>query len=113
LSEFASRIFKEMALKFGVRSGPLFLIKGEIPTYRAIEHRYSRALKKAGLPFTATHILRHASLTEFYSCNKDLLATQRIAGHKKLETTAKYAKVRDETLISTQKEMDLKLSSFL
>jgi integrase len=73
--------------------------------------RYTKALKKLGLPFRATHILRHASLTEYYEVCKDLKATARVAGHDDLRSTDRYAKVRDEALANNQRQMDKRLSS--
>ena len=111
----AAQLFREWILKSGVRSGPLFLLDGEIVPYRVIEYRYryTKGLRKLGLPFTATHILRHASLTEYYQVCKDLKSTAKVAGHNDLRSTDKYAKVRDETLVSNQRSMDDKLSSLL
>lgn len=110
MSELAAAFFREWTMKAGIRSGPLFLMNGKIISYRVIQYRYNKALKKAGLPFTATHILRHASLTEYYDGCKDLLATARVAGHSDTRTTAKYAKVRSVTLTENQRQMDEKLS---
>jgi integrase len=111
MSAHAARLFREWTLKSGVRAGPLFLIKGAIIPYRSIEYRYSKALKRAGLPFKATHILRHAALTEYYEGCKDLLATARMAGHSDLGSTERYTKNRNETLAKNQRFMDEKLSS--
>ncbi|OFZ82855.1 MAG: hypothetical protein A2603_11690 [Bdellovibrionales bacterium RIFOXYD1_FULL_55_31] len=110
MGDLAARVFKEWILKSGVRSGLLFLIDGEILTYRQIEYRYTQALQRAGLPFRATHLLRHASLTEFYDHSKDLLLTAKMAGQRDIRSTMKYTKVRDEKVIQVQKQMDEKLS---
>lgn len=111
MSAHAARLFKEWTLKSGVRSGSLFLLEGEIIPYRVIEYRYSKALKIAGLPFKATHILRHAALTEYYEGCKDLLATAKVAGHDDLDSTKRYTENRSETLARNQKQMDEKLAS--
>ena len=113
MSDLAKKVFQEMVVRFGIRSGPLFYVDGEVITYRQIEHKYTKALKAAGLPFSATHILRHASLTEFYDSCKDLLVTAKVAGHGNIKSTAKYAKARDERVTETQKQMDQKLSSLI
>ncbi len=112
MSALAGQLFREWVLKSGVRSGLLFRLEGRIIPYRAIEYRYTKALRKLGLPFRATHILRHASLTEYYQGCKDLLATAKVAGHDDLRSTEKYAKVRDESLVKNQRNMDDKLSGF-
>ncbi|OFY98107.1 MAG: hypothetical protein A2Z97_04225 [Bdellovibrionales bacterium GWB1_52_6] len=109
MGELAGRVFKEWVLKSGVRKGLLFSIDGEMLSYRQIEYRYTQALQRANLPFRATHLLRHASLTEFYDHSKDLLLTAKMAGQRDVRSTMKYTKVRDENVIRTQKQMDEKL----
>lgn len=109
MSDLARKVFHEWVLKSGVRSGPLFQLEGKLLTYRQIEDRYTTALKAAGLPYSATHVLRHASLTEFYESCKDLLITQKVAGHRDLRATTRYTKVRDDKVIQGQLQMDRKL----
>ncbi len=111
MSSHAAQIFREWILKSGVRSGLLFQFDGEIVPYRVIEHRYTKALRKLGLPFSATHILRHAALTEYYEGCTDLLATAKVAGQSDTRSTQKYVKVRNVTLVKNQRQMDEKLSS--
>lgn len=111
IPELATRVFKEWILRSGVRSGPLFQIDGKIISYRQIEYRYSNALNKARLAFSATHIIRHAALTEAYEACKDLLLVQRFAGQRDMRSTTHYAKVRDEQAAATQRKIDEKLFS--
>lgn len=111
IPELAIQVFREWLIRSGVRSGGLFHIDGEIMTYRQIENRYTQALRMAGLPFSATHILRHASLTEAYASCKDLLQVQQLAGQTDYKSTTRYAKVRDEQIAETQKKMDQKMTS--
>jgi integrase len=106
IPQLAVTVFKEWKLRSGVRSGLLFQIDGKVISYRTIQHLYDRALKAAGLPFTATHLLRHAALVEAYNVCRDILAVQNRANHKDLRATQKYAKVRDEKLQKTQRQMD-------
>jgi integrase len=113
MGDLAARVFREWTMKSGVRSGMLFTIDGEMLTYRQIEYRYTQALGRAGLPFRATHLLRHASLTEFYDHTKDLLLTAKMAGQRDLKSTTKYTKVRDERVVQGQKGMDKKLSNLV
>jgi integrase len=113
MNEFASRIFREWIMKSGVRSGLLFTFRGAIVTYRQISFRYDRALETAKLPFRGTHLLRHASLSEHYATCKDIKATAEVAGHSDLRATERYAKVRDERVKETQKQMDEKLRTIL
>jgi integrase len=113
IPELAIKVLREWMMKSGTRSGLLFQIDGQLITYRQIEYRYTQALRRAGLPFSATHILRHASLTEHYDACKDVMATKEMAGHSDLRSTMKYVKVRKETVAKTQKLMDERLSSLL
>lgn len=113
IPELAIQVFREWVLRSGTRKGLLFQMNGELITYRQIESRYSLALKRAGLPFSATHILRHAALTEAYDSCKDLLTVQRLAGQRDLRSTTRYAKVRDHQIAETQKRMDQKLLAIL
>lgn len=82
-------------------------------TYRQIVYRYDQALKAAELPFTGTHLLRHASLSEHYDTCKDILATAKVAGHSDLRATERYAKARDEQVVETQRQMGEKLRNIL
>ena len=109
IPELAGRVFREWILRSKIRSGPLFQIKGVLVGYRQIEYRYSEALRKAGLSFTATHIIRHAALTEAYDTCKDLLLVQKFAGQRDLRATTRYAKVRDSQATEMQQRMDQKL----
>jgi integrase len=110
----AADVFREWVKKSGVRSGLLFTTDGTSHlSYRQIEYRYSQALKRIGSQFRATHLLRHASLCEFYATSKDLLLTAKMAGQSDIRTTQKYAKARREDLISMQKIMDEKLSKLV
>lgn len=113
MNDFAAKVFREWAMKSGVRSGLLFRYDGQIVTYRQIAFRYDQALEKIGSPFTGTHLIRHASLSEHYDTCKDILATAKVAGHSDLRATERYAKARDERVIETQKQMDVKLQHIL
>ena len=112
IPELAGKVLREWMLKSGTRAGLLFQLNGELITYRQIEYRYTQALRRAGLPFTATHILRHAALTEHYDACKDVMATKEMAGHSDLRSTMKYVKVRKDTVAKTQTLMDDRLSNW-
>lgn len=113
IPELAVQVFREWVMRSGIRTGLLFQMEGKLITYRQIERKYSQALKKAELPFSATHILRHAALTEAYETCKDLLLVQKLAGQKDLRSTTRYAKIRDNQVAETQKKMDEKLVSVM
>ncbi len=57
-----------------------------------------RLCLKAGIPYSATHPLRHASGTRLYSQTKDLETVARHLGHANLETSRVYAKWSDQAL---------------
>jgi integrase len=77
MSEHSARLFREWALKSGVRADLFFRFKDKITTYRKIEYRCTKALEECALPFRAIHILRHASLTEYYRGCRDLISTAK------------------------------------
>lgn len=113
IPELASQVFREWIMRSGVRTGLLFQLDGKVITYRQIDYLYSKALQKANLPFRATHILRHAALTEAYDSCRDLLLVQRLAGQRDLRSTTRYAKVRDHQIAEVQKQIDQKLLSIM
>lgn len=57
-----------------------------------------RLCLSAGVPYSATHPLRHASGTRLYSQTKDLETVARHLGHANLETSRVYAKWSDQAL---------------
>lgn len=75
-----------------IHSGPIFHDKGNLLTYRQITHRYNLALKAAGLPYTATHIMRHGGGSYVYNnTNGDLSLVSMMLGNKDLKTAKIYA----------------------
>jgi integrase len=110
LSEFAHSVLKEWTLRSGVRTGYLFAKDGVPLEYRQIEYRYTQALKDAGLPFKATYLLRHASLSEHYKTGKDIVATKTAAGHTALSSTQRYVKTRDEDMRLIQTNLDKRMN---
>jgi integrase len=104
------KLFQEYLLVSGVRSGPLFPWKGGFLPYRVFEARYTRALKAAGLEFSATHIIRHASLKELQDAGKDLLVTKEAAAHSDSRTTERYATSRIERIREAKEEMQKRMS---
>ena len=112
IPKLAVQVFQEWKLRSQrPKSGLMFQIDGQVIPYRSIQHKYNWALRAAGLPFTATHLLRHASLAEAYNVSRDILAVQNLANHKDLSATQKYAKVRDERVGETQRQMDVQTAS--
>jgi integrase/recombinase XerC len=81
--------------------GELVLERGK-PVLGIAPHGARYALKRlcleAGVPYQATHALRHASGTRLYAQTKDLETVARHLGHANLETSRIYAKWSDEAL---------------
>lgn len=75
--------------------GPIFHIGGELLTYRQIQHAYDAAFKRAGLEYSATHILRHGGCRRVYNEVPDPEIAKQLLGNTTLDTTLIYAK-RDE-----------------
>ena len=113
IPELAVQVLNEWKLRSGIRSGLLFPIGGELITYRQIQHKYDLALKRASLPFRATHVLRHAALSEAYAACLNILTVQKLGGQKSLRATERYAKARDQQVADTQRQMDERLASIL
>jgi integrase len=61
-----------------------------------IKHAWHTTLKKAGLPYTNFHTLRHTAATWILKKTGNLKLTQQILGHSSIQTTLKYAHVLDE-----------------
>jgi len=73
-----------------------------VPILGIAPHGARYALRRlcliAGVPYSATHPLRHASGTRLYSQTKDLETVARHLGHANLETSRVYAKWSDQAL---------------
>jgi len=61
-------------------------------SYQAIQRAYNRAFKRAGLPYSATHVLRHGGCRRVFNETKDLGVAAQILGNISLATVEIYAK---------------------
>ncbi|MCX6126363.1 MAG: hypothetical protein NTV34_16640 [Proteobacteria bacterium] len=66
--------------------------------YKQIAGAYDRAFKNAGLPYTATHILRHGGTQRAYNENRDLDLAGQLLGNNDRSTIEVYAKRRKHQL---------------
>lgn len=56
--------------------------------------------KRAGIKKNVfPHVLRHSFLSEYYNVTNDLLATQRVARHKSIESTRIYIHINDKVVV--------------
>jgi site-specific recombinase XerC len=71
--------------------GLLFSNDGKPVEYRTIQHYYNLAFKRAGLPYTATHVLRHGWTREVYNQTPDLAVAKELLGDTSDEAAKVYA----------------------
>lgn len=82
------------ALKSENKNNLIFTEDGGLIAYRRIQHMYDSAFKKAGLPFSGTHVLRHTGATLFQHYSEgDKLALQALGGWKTSRQPEHYAKI--------------------
>jgi integrase len=112
LSQSFESLVREWMLRSGRRKGPMFTLYGDLIKYRAIQEKFTQAFRRAQLPQTATHVIRHAGLCEAYETVKDILIVQKLAGHKDLESTSRYAKAREKNVREAVDKLDLKIEAF-
>lgn len=60
-----------------------------------LRHLFNKLMKRAGVPYTGCHVLRHTFATHFGGSAR---ALQTILGHSDLKTTERYRHVRREEL---------------
>jgi len=88
------------SLHFENAKGLVFKLQGTHLDYRAIQHTYDRGFKMAGLPYTATHIMRHGGCRRVLNQERgDLGVAQQLLGNSSLKTTLVYAK-RDASALT-------------
>ncbi len=65
---------------------------GKLLTYRQIQNAYDSAFKRAGLPYSGTHVMRHGGASYVYNeSNGDLSLVQSITGNRDLKTVLVYS----------------------
>lgn len=70
----------------------MFHVDGSHFEYRQIQYAYDKAFKAAGLPYSATHVMRHGGCRRVYNATGDLSIAQQHLGNKSMQTVAVYAK---------------------
>jgi integrase len=104
-SQYSIQKVREWMMRSGVRTGPLF----PLFTYRQICSRFDKALKKAGIPFSGTHLLRHAGGSEHFELGGNIKATQEKLGHRDIRSTQRYVDARAHVKNEIQARMDERL----
>jgi integrase len=76
----------------GKERGLIFQIENKPIEYRTIQYFYDKAFRNAGLPYTATHVLRHGWTREVYNRNPDLDTAKQLLGDTSDDAARVYAK---------------------
>jgi site-specific recombinase XerD len=63
------------------------------------DRTWRRMLKEAGITDFRFHDLRHTSATRLVRASGNLKAAQKLLGHARIETTARYAHVTGDDLL--------------
>lgn len=77
----------------------VFSQNGKPLEFRAIQYAYTKAFKKAGLPYLGTHVLRHGGTRRVYNKTSDLAIAGQLLGNKEIKSITTYAQ-RDVNAIT-------------
>jgi integrase len=72
--------------------GLVFHWDGQFLEYRWIQHAYDAAFRRAGLPYSGTHVMRHGGSSMVLNKTGDATLAQQQLGVTSLKTTMVYAK---------------------
>lgn len=85
--------------------GFVFQMDGEFLEYRWIQHCYDHAFERAGLPYSATHVMRHGGSSDLLNnSHGDATLAQQQLGVTNLKTAMTYAKRGERALMDYSKE---------
>jgi integrase len=91
--------FEALKGVFRIGTGLIFCSSKGLPlTYRQIQSAYDDAFRRAGLPYSGTHVLRHGGCRRVYNATKDLAVAQMLLGNADMNSTLVYAK-RDKSAV--------------
>ncbi|MFC6621971.1 tyrosine-type recombinase/integrase [Novosphingobium panipatense] len=79
------------------------LLSGEMPSKRSLRRHWDKAKATMGLASDGEfvfHTCRHTCATRMVDADVDILVIKEWLGHKRIETTQRYAKVRGKKLAS-------------
>jgi integrase len=77
-------------------NGFVFHVEGKPLNYCTVQSNYKRAIKKADLPYSGTHILRHGMATLARKVGGGLDAVIAMTGHKDYKLADHYSKLDNE-----------------
>lgn len=70
-----------------------------IPEFYKIKNAYTKAFKRANLPYSSTHILRHGGCSRIYNLSGgNIIVASQLLGNSEQETIKTYAHGYNETL---------------
>lgn len=75
----------------------LFSKDGKPLKYNLIQRNYNRALKRAGLNFSGTHIIRHSAATLARELGGSIDSVMAVTGHKTQSQAALYGKLKSHS----------------
>ena len=78
-----------------------FLIDSGMPSEHVLRYQWEKARVAMGLqddPWFTFHVTRHTCATRLVKANVNLRIIQKWLGHKRIETTIRYAQVSDQML---------------
>lgn len=84
--------------------GLVFQVDGKHFEYRTIQYAYDQAFKKAGLPYTGTHVMRHGGCRKVYNETGDTAIAQQHLGNSDIQSTMVYAKREASALTKVAQE---------
>lgn len=83
------------------RADIMYLLDVGMPTEHVLRYQWERARVLLGLkddPWFTFHVTRHTCATRLVQANVNLRIIQKWLGHKRIETTIRYAQVSDQML---------------
>lgn len=89
IKDTITRYLEYLDAKYGSRTDSLFPF-----TYHTLYYKVKKIAQRAGLDEITPHWLRHSCATELLSQGVDIRIIAEICGHKSLNTTMRYAKVK-------------------